>query len=466
MIFELGATLIVLTCIVAAAAVMIAKRERAMRSWYWYAVAEYIGCGIAQMIWARAIAGGGDTVYYAKSGTILARFLSASFGWAARELFSMLIQQPSAFTSTWEGAGSNTGSMCAISAFMVFFSGGSEYAPHFLITGLSLFSAIYIFEAFREACPEASWKRLFVAAVLFPSVAFWTSALHKESFCLVGIALVLSGWRAMGRGRWLSVLMYVPLGAALILVFRTPVLPPLILGLVVFVLLQRLKRARGFGVALAPLYIAIGAGVVVGMMLLVSRVAPKLGVDQIGDTFAMEQSRWHTQGSAGGSGIDGVVGGEQQLSDKERRALGPQSIGAQLAGVPLALVNSLFRPQLFDAHNFGTLMSALEMTIISLLAIRAFRQHGFGGVLRRIQESPFLLMCVVVTVIGCTGVGLVTLNFGSLARYRVPFLPFYGSLILLLAARPSTVAARPLSTVKTRLPRPRRQLSIPSPPRA
>ena len=77
--------------------------------------------------------------------------------------------------------------------------------------------------------------------------------------------------------------------------------------------------------------------------------------------------------------------------------------------------------------------------VVTWLLIVAIRRHGFTGLLRAIQGSPFLLMCSVVTVVGCTFVGLATLNFGSLARYRVPFLPFYGALVVALA-RPTAVA--------------------------
>jgi hypothetical protein len=57
-------------------------------------------------------------------------------------------------------------------------------------------------------------------------------------------------------------------------------------------------------------------------------------------------------------------------------------------------------------------------------------------------------MCAVITLIGCALVGLVTRNFGSLSRYRVPFLPFYGALVLALnhapaAARAKTAKAAP-----------------------
>jgi hypothetical protein len=111
------------------------------------------------------------------------------------------------------------------------------------------------------------------------------------------------------------------------------------------------------------------------------------------------------------------------------------------------LLNALFRPQLFDVTSPVVAVSALEMTAITILLFRAVRANGFVGLLVRIQRSPFLLMCAAITVVGCTFVGLTTFNFGTLARYRVPFLPFYGALLVGLAQRtapavPKTLQAR------------------------
>jgi hypothetical protein len=135
-----------------------------------------------------------------------------------------------------------------------------------------------------------------------------------------------------------------------------------------------------------------------------------------------------------------------------------QTLPAQLVRLPLALVNGLLRPQLFDVRNVFMLISALEMTTLTWMIIRILRQHGLGGTLVRIQQSPFLLMCAAITVVGCMFVGLVTLNFGSLARYRVPFLPFYGAFIAALSARtaPNGAVARPQRLPSQRVPARRR----------
>lgn len=460
--FDIAVTLVVLAFLVVVMGVVVRRQPQSMRAWYWFALLEYVVCGIFQLIYSRVIVGGGDTLFYARAGTQLSRFLEVRFGWAAQELFLMLIQRPSAFDATWEGVGANTGSMCALNGFLIFFF-RSEYGVHFLMTGLALFSVLAIFKACSEASPETPPARLFIATVVFPSVAFWTSALHKESVCVIGIGMVMAAWRASERKHWFRCAVLVVVGTWLILLFRLPAAPPLLLGAVAFFLVRRFQRTRSEkALVLGPVYLGVAFGVLVVGALILGRISPKWGVDQIGDTFAMQANGWHVHKN-GGSAIDGVTGGELDLSDRERQARGPMSLTAQIAGVPAALLNALFRPQLFDVHNFGTALSAIEMTIIALLLLRAIRIHGPKGILLRIQGSPFLLMCATTAVIGCAGVGLVTLNFGSLARYRVPFLPFYGVLVMALATRPAPAKLPPSPTAASLVPKRGRRRLDPGP---
>lgn len=430
---DVAMTAVVVLLLLGATAAMATRYPAQMRRWIWFAFLEYMLCAVAQMFYVRVLTEGGDAYYYAQGGAVLARGLEQSFEWAAGELGALLIQRPSAFDGVVSGAGTNTGSMFAVAAWLIFLVRGSEIAVQVLVAGLSMFGALNIFNAFHHAYPEGSPRRLFFATVLFPSVAFWTSALHKEAFCILGMGAVLAAWRAASR-RQLRALLYAPLGVGLILVFRAPALPPLAAGLAAYLVFDRLKRARGADAAvLAPVYLALGIGVLALSLVFVSRVAPSLSLDQLGESVALQRNAWAQ--AAGGS----------TFAD---RTPVDESAGAQLAHVPLALLNSLFRPQLFDVNNPLALISAIEMTIITWLVIRGVRQHGVTGVVGRIQRSPFLLMCAVVTVVGCMFVGLVTLNFGSLARYRVPFLPFYGALVAALTDRVIVRASSPVRPVR------------------
>ena len=192
---DIVVTSLVILALAGITAAIAAGSSRQLRPWVWLGLAEYMICAAAQLIWSRVIVQGGDTVAYSHRGAELARFLDENFNWSGSEMLAMLLQQPSAFDPLIETPESNTGSMFALAAWL-FFILRSEIAAQVFFAGLSFFGALSINSACRSAFPEAHPVRLFAATVLFPSVAFWTAALHKESVCIVGIGLLFAAWRA------------------------------------------------------------------------------------------------------------------------------------------------------------------------------------------------------------------------------------------------------------------------------
>lgn len=404
---------------------------RAVRPWMLLAFIEYQACAWYQYY------NGADANGYREVGTELARFLDANFRWAAPEVLSLMLHQPSAFDINAIGPGTNTGSMCAAAAWIIFFVRGSAYAAQALVAGLAMLGAFGVFAAFHRANPDIPPFRVFLATVLFPSVAFWVAALHKEALCLMGMGLVLVGWGWLqdGVSRWRgAILAFV--GLAMIGMFRPPVLAPLLLGLIAYFVLDRGRRTGRGSVFSRPRYLVLGLVLATSGLFAVGRIAPDLALDRLVDTVATQQVGWinisNGKFGAGGSAFD--------LEDPVER-----SLSGQVAQAPISFVNALFRPQFFDVHNISQGVSALEMTALTLLFVVAIRRHGFVGLVKQVNESPFLLMCAVVTLIGCTFVGLTTRNFGTLARYRVPFLPFYGMLLARLTMPMRKKANEPTS---------------------
>lgn len=404
---------------------------QSLRRLIWLGFFEYLLCTVAQLVYSRVIVGGGDMLLYTTMGKNLALTMERNFAWAAPEVLRLLVQQPSAFDDlVYGGGGGNTASMQALCAFLLYGLNGSDYAVHVCFAGGAFLGALGLCSTFCELQPNCPPRHLLIATVLFPSIAFWTCAPHKESVCLAGLGALLVGWRALLRFRLVRALIFGSLGLVLMVIFRIHILVPVLSGLGAFFVVDRLTRARGVDrVILTPAYFVAAAVLMAIAMVAITRIAPRLAIDKLGETVAVQQGNWAL--SRGGSSIN--VGAEDG---------GPQSLGGQLVRVPLALVNSLLRPQFFDVNNIGSALSAIEMTTITVLLFRALRARGIGGLVTGIQRSPFLLMCAVVTVIGCTFVGLVTFNFGSLARYRVPLLPFYGALVVCLQ-RPMLARSRP-----------------------
>lgn len=411
---DFGICIVIFGVFALVTALVASRYERSLRVWMWIAFVEWTLCAVLQYPF------GVDAQSYREDGMVLARLLDADFDWASREVVLLLFQKANAFDLLVDGAGSNTGSMSAMAGWLIFIVRGSPYGSQALVAGFSMCSALAIFETLRSECSNVPPIRLFLATVLFPSIAFWTATLHKESFCLIGMGLTLSAWRA-ARHRRLRAFVYGAAGLTLIVLFRAPALPPLLLGLLLHFVINRIRKESGAEFAvLGPFYLVLVFAVLALGMILLTRVSPDLALDKLGDSVETRAGAWSS-----------VEGG----SSFAVAAPAQQGLLAQLLMSPIALFNAALRPQLFDVRNPLMLVSALEMTVITAMLVRAVMIHGVSGIMRQIQMSSFLTMCAVVTLVGLTFVGLTTRNYGSLARYRVPFLPFYGSLLTVLTVR-------------------------------
>jgi hypothetical protein len=90
---------------------------------------------------------------------------------------------------------------------------------------------------------------------------------------------------------------------------------------------------------------------------------------------------------------------------------------------PQAVNVTLFRPYLWEVKNPLMLLSAIESFVILLFTIYVLfirRQ-----VLFIMLVNPHVVFCLVFSITFAFAVGVSTFNFGTLARYKIPLLPFY-----------------------------------------
>ena len=100
---------------------------------------------------------------------------------------------------------------------------------------------------------------------------------------------------------------------------------------------------------------------------------------------------------------------------------------------PLALISGFFRPFIWEAHNFLQMGVSIENLFVLILFFVALSKW------RSISESPHRLLIfssAVYIMILCVFLALSTPNFGTLARYKVGFLPF---LVFMLLAENSAL---------------------------
>jgi hypothetical protein len=97
---------------------------------------------------------------------------------------------------------------------------------------------------------------------------------------------------------------------------------------------------------------------------------------------------------------------------------------------PEAINVSLFRPYFWEVKNPLMLLSAVESLIfLSATLFIIFKRRG--SILKSLS-NPLAAFCLVFSLSFAFAVGVSSFNFGTLARYKMPLLPFYAMWIVIV----------------------------------
>ena len=105
-------------------------------------------------------------------------------------------------------------------------------------------------------------------------------------------------------------------------------------------------------------------------------------------------------------------------------------MSSMLRLAPAAVNVSLFRPYLWEVRNPLMLLSALESLTFLLVTIYLLLKYT-RAFFKALTDSN-ILFCLVFSIVFAFGVGVSTYNFGTLARYKIPLLPYYALALVLL----------------------------------
>lgn len=286
---------------------------------------------------------------------------------------------------------------------------GPSLLGEFVIFSLFAFLGLIGFVvAFHRVHPEIELTKYARWLWLFPSLWYWPSSVGKDSMILLGMGLSIWGFVGKnGRMNWILL----ATGILLIFVIRPQVAAVLILSLVLAHWLSLggdwtlRKKLQGAAILLT------GMG---GLWLSLNHMGVS-GFDVDGIQGYMEEQ---SEGaSAGGSAVGSV-------------RVGP-------AGIPMALINVLARPFIWEARNIMALISAVE--ILGFWTIVWLRRDNFVHALKTWRADPLLRVALPFIVIYAMTLGMLLMNLGIIARQRVFLFPL---LFLFVEASPAPAGRR------------------------
>jgi len=370
---------------------------------------------------------------YWRIGTQLAILMEESPARAIPEVLR-LIGQSNDFHLPVEiyGVGHSTGSMYGVAAVLALLTGGSLLAACFIIATTALVGKTLLFRALASRLPEQRRVAALLVIVCLPSLVFWSAGLLKESLVIGPIGFAIYGLTCLDRGKRVRGLLILASVSMVLATFKAYLLFPLTIAAGAYWYARHsIDRTGRVRIRVAPLILSGVA--TISLLVVLGELFPRYSIDN----FEEEANRLQIVGA-------NVAGGSNYSLTEPSEA---RRLGAILFA-PLALLTALFRPFLFEANSPLTLAAAIETTVGLLLSIRLLLIGRWSRLRDRILASPILILCLVFTVVAGIAIGLSTTNFGTLSRYRIPIMPFFG--FLLVALQP--LEASSLASTRSAIP--------------
>jgi hypothetical protein len=295
-----------------------------------------------------------------------------------------------------------------------------------LVAWISYSGVWRLFLVFTNYYPHLK-KQLFITIVCFPSVIFWASGILKDTItlCCTGWAVYAIYKAFIERKGVIRYLLILLVSLYLILLIKPYIILALLPGTLIWVFSQKIQKMHN--ILLKVLIIpAIFVACFSGAYYLVKNLNGYLGkfsIEKIEKT-ALVTSNDLKQSYYGGHSFD----------------IGP--IDNTLAGYakifPKAFTAGAYRPFIWESSNIVMLFSGIENMYLLYLTFIILVKVRFN-VIKRILREPMLIFAMGYSIFFAFSVGLTTSNFGALVRFRVAYLPFFASALLVLRHKKGTL---------------------------
>lgn len=264
-------------------------------------------------------------------------------------------------------------------------------------------------------------KALAVASLFIPSVAVWGSGILKDSVMLacVGIATYQFYLIFFERKYGVSQILILIISLWMIFSVKKFILQAYLPTVILWIGLSHLHKIRPtvLRTMLVPFVILILTASGYYAVKMIGEDDEKYAINRLASTArvtAYDIRYWSGRGAGSGYSL-----GELDGTFSTMLKLAPQAVNV-----------SLFRPYLWEVRNPLMLLSALESFTLAVLVVHILLFKG-SRVIRALKE-PNVVFALTFAITFAFAVGISTFNFGTLARYKIPLLPFFATALVLI----------------------------------
>ena len=326
--------------------------------------------------------------------------------------------------------GDDTFTVIKIAGLLSALAFGGYFSTTILFSCFAFFGQWKLYQTFIDRYPNIKFE-LAVAHFFIPSVIFWGSGIMKDSLIIGFLGLLIySIDQAFFQGKKkVKSIITILISTYFIYTIKSYVLlalAPAIIFWVFFTFSSKIKNVVVKFVVFPLVFVLVSLLSVYGY-LLVESIDKKFDSDRLMEQAYIYQINHYTEIEKEGT-RSGYTLGE---FDK--------SFGGMVQKVFPAIGTTLFRPFPWEIKNFVMALSGLESFALTIFTLFVFYKVKIRNLLSYLGSDGFIVLVIVFTLFFAFIVGFSSYNFGALARYKIPCMPFYLSVLFLLINSPKTI---------------------------
>jgi hypothetical protein len=381
--------------------------------------------------------GYGDSIQYFNDVLLIKQQLSIG-----NETWKVLFEDPKYIRETYDivGPGNEGGWLLERIALLLSYISFSRFLIVSLFFATFAYSGVFkMLETFHEVMPE--WhRRLALIVLFFPSLSIYGSGILKDTLCIASIGwMIYSGNKLFMKKKFtIRYLVIFIISFLIIYTVKIYILAAFIIPYIIYLLMLAVKQipSKFFRRATFPLLLLFLALIYITFSQAIDDKLGNYAIEKLFDTVKEQQQSYLNTDYAESGSVFTIGNFEPTMSGFISKA-------------PAGIVAFFYRPFLWESNKLIMLFSAIESLIILLFTVYVIFQAGIRKFLKYLLTNPFIFLCLSFSLIFAAIVGVSTLNFGTLARYRIPAIPFYltGLLAILYHVKVLTPKKQPGNTV-------------------
>jgi len=307
-----------------------------------------------------------------------------------------------------------------IAAFFDLLTFSSYSGTGILFSIFSFAGAWAFFITFYRRYPALNFP-IAICSLFVPSVIFWGSGILKDTVVISSLGLATYSIDVLfiqRRWRW-PVLLLLLFSIFLILKVKLFILQAFIPAALCWVFYQQIVSTPSLVVRVMIFPLIIFLAVLLGYwsVVKIGEGDARYSVDKIAKTAKITayDIGFYT-GREAGSGYS--------LGELDGTLIG------MIRKAPQAVNVTLFRPYLWEVKNPLMLLSSLEGSFLTLLFIYVLFSARSGFLMA--LNNPDILFMLIFSLILAFAVGITSYNFGTLARYKIPLMPYFTLALVLI----------------------------------